>query len=420
MDFFKSMFATELDSEPTSEEDSSGSENPNPNSIWSTGGGIIKTLATKSESVIGNYRKDFEEFRSGLKKETDVIREVASRAVKDLPASFEIGASVAQESLESVGQAIDDIGITVWKSTAEIISQGRLNLTTPSIDHENSDSDNNYSNSSRRLSDVKKYSRFEMQLNAIQCNYDTYCTEPEDLEEYERWRQGFVLDDDERSREIESLVSENGVVGEIYKEVVCASELVDEETFWSRYFYRVHKLTQAEEARARLVQRAISMDEEEDLSWDFDDDDEESGVSLVKGELSGNIEVEKRDSNESSMKKNDVEEDSKNGDSGVEENDNEKVVIVEGKVENGESCKDSDVSLVSTPTQPSMPEEEDLGWDEIEDTGSSDENKEGDVVGSTSRVDLQKRLSATEEDEDLSWDIEDDDDNDEDHQRVKS
>ncbi|KAK2646837.1 hypothetical protein Ddye_022032 [Dipteronia dyeriana] len=423
MDFFKSVFSAELDSEPTSEEDSSGSENPNPNSIWSTGGGIIKTLATKSESVIGNYRKDFEEFRSGLKKETDVIREVASRAVKDLPASFEIGASVAQESLESVGQAIDDIGITVWKSTAEIISQGRLNLITPLIDHENSDSDNNNSsNSSRRLSDVKKYSRFEMQLNAIQCNYDTYCTEPEDLEEYERWRQGFVLDDDERSREIESLVSANGVIGEIYKEVVCASELVDEETFWSRYFYRVHKLKLAEEARARLVQRAISMDEEEDLSWDFDDDDDdESGVSLVKGESSGNLEVEKRDSDGSSMKKKDVEENSKNGDSGVEENDDEKVVSVEGKVENGESCKDSDVSLVSTPTQPSMPEEEDLGWDEIEDIESSDENKGGDAVGSTSRVDLQKRLSATEEDEDLSWDIEEDDDNDdEDHQRVKS
>ncbi|KAK2646842.1 hypothetical protein Ddye_022041 [Dipteronia dyeriana] len=307
MDFFKFVFSAELDSEPTSEEDSSRSENPNSNSIWSTGSGIIKTLATKSESVIGNYRKDFEEFRSGLKKETDVIREVASRTVKDLPASFEIGAS------------------------------------------------------------------------------DTYCTEPENLEEYERWRQGFVLDNDERSREIESLVSENGVIGEIYKEVVCASELDDEETFWSRYFYRAHKLKQAEEARARLVQRAISMEEEEDLSWDFDDDDDddESGKSLVK------------------------------------ENDDEKVVSVEGKVENGESCKDSDVSLVSTPTQPLMPEEEDLGWDEIEDIEISDENKGGDAVGSTTRVDLQKQLSATEEDEDLSWDIEGDDNDDEDYYRVK-
>ncbi|KAL5782441.1 hypothetical protein ACOSP7_007470 [Xanthoceras sorbifolium] len=351
MDFFKSVFSNESDSEPS--EESSGSENPNPNSIWSTGGGFIKSLATKSESVIENYRKDFEEFRSGLKKESDVIREVASRAVKDLPASFEIGASVAQESLESVGQAIDDIGTTVWKSTAEIISHGRSNLIIPSIDYDNSDSDNNNSSSSRRLSDAKKYSRFEMQLNAIQCNYDTYCREPEELEEYEIWRKGFEFDDDEKSREIESLVSENGVIGEIYREIVCASKLVDEETFWSRYFYRVHKLKQAEEARARLVKRAISMDEEEDLSWDFDDDDEESGVSLVKGESSSNLEVKKRDS-------------------GVEENDYEKVVVMEGKVENGESCKDSDVSVVSS--QPSMPEE-DLGWDEIEDIGSNDENK---------------------------------------------
>lgn len=58
-----------------------------------------------------------------------------------------------------------------------------------------------------------------------------------------------------------------------------------------------------------------------------------------------------------------------------------------------------------------MPGEEDLGWDELEDIGSSDEKK-GEAVGSTSRVDLQKRLGAAEEEEDLSWDIEEDDDED--------
>jgi hypothetical protein len=80
---------------------------------------------------------------------------------------------------------------------------------------------------------------------------------------------------------------------------------------------------------------------------------------------------------------------------------------VEGTTVGVESGRDSDVSLVSS--QPSLPEE-DLGWDEIEDIGSNDENK-GDAVGSSYRVDLHKRLSAAEEDEDLSWDIEDDDDN---------
>ncbi|KHN37546.1 hypothetical protein glysoja_007249 [Glycine soja] len=76
----------------------------------------------------------------------------------------------------------------------------------------------------------------------------------------------------------------------------------------------------------------------------------------------------------------------------------------EGKTDNDNngSCKDSDISVVSS--QPSMPGEEDIGWDEIEDIESNDESK-----GATSRIDLRKRLSVADEDEDLSWDIEDDD-----------
>lgn len=288
-----------------------------------------------------------------------MIREAASRAVKDLPASFEIGASVAQESLESVGQAIDDIGFAVWKSTAEIISEGRRKLVDNSDSDNISNSDNN---SSRSFSDAKKYSRFENQLNAIQCDHDTYCTEPEDMEDFERWRSGFKVDDYEMRGEIDSLVSGDGVVSKVYRELVCgSSKVVDEDTFWCRYFFRVHKLKEAEEARVRLVKRA--MDEEEDLRWDFDEDDSKVADTSTK--------------------------------------------VLENVVEKGESvdsCKDSDVSVVSS--QRSMQEEEDMGWDKIEDIGNTDD--ENKVEGNCSKVDLRKRLSAAEEDEDLSWDIEDD------------
>ncbi|CAN1806714.1 hypothetical protein LINPERHAP1_LOCUS24769 [Linum perenne] len=54
---------------------------------------MIQKLATKSESVIDTYRRDLEELGSGLRKETAVICEVASRTVKDLPASLEASAS---------------------------------------------------------------------------------------------------------------------------------------------------------------------------------------------------------------------------------------------------------------------------------------------------------------------------------------
>lgn len=328
-----------------------------------------------------------------------MIREVASRAVEDLPGSFEAGASVAHESLESVGQAIDVIGSSVWKSTAEIIAHGRDSLLAPDLDSNSSDNDNTDNSNTKQLNrsssnsqglDLKRYSRFDAQLRAIQCDMNTYSEEPEDLEGYNEWKLGFVME--EKREEIGNLIGENGAVGEIYGKVV--PNRVDEESFWSRYFYRVHKLRQAEDARAKLVKRAIS-GEEEDLSWDFDDEDGENDGSESKVESSS-----------SDVVGNERENDEAGGGGKLEVRSDEKGVV-EGKTDGVESERDSDVSVVSS--QPSLPEE-DLGWDEIEDIGSNDENK-GDAVGSAYRVDLHKQLSAAEEDEDLSWDIEDDDDN---------
>lgn len=337
--------------------------------------------------------------------------------MKDLPASFEVGASVAQESLETVGQAIDDIGATVWKSTAQIITHGRDSILAS--DHDDSDSPiKYYSHNKQQTLNVKRYSRFDMQVRAIQCDLNTYCTEPEDEVEFDKWRsESFVLE--ENKEEIEKIYSENGFVKEIYNQVV--PNRVDDAGFWSRYFYRVHKLKQAEEARALLVQKAIS-GEEEDLTWDFDDEDKEEeeeeddrNGSSREGESSGSNDTGKL-SDESLVKvdysesadvhnKNPKDKMEKGDDNKLEKTE-EKAAAVDFKGDNGESCKDSDVSVVSS--QSLLPEE-DLGWDEIEDI---DENK-GETMGSstsTSRLDLRKRLSAAEEEEELSWDLDDEDD----------
>ncbi|XP_050373139.1 protein DOS2 [Argentina anserina] len=381
MDFFKSVFSDDDD-------DSTSLPQPDPNSpttgAWSFGG-LMTTLATKSESVLQTYRRDLAELGSGLKKETAVIREVASRAVKELPASLEVGASVAQVSLESVGQAIDDIGSTVWKSTAEIISHGREAILPDESESDNNNCEDNDRRLSSSGSDLRRYSRFEAQVRAIQGSMSTYLEEVEDLESYREWKLGFVLE--EKAEEIESLVRENGVIGEIREEIVPGK--VDDGSFWSRYFYRVHKLKELEDARAKLVKRAISGDEE-DLSWDFDEEE--------KAGTSGSVELDEGDRSCEVVKESD--------DAVGAEIVPRQSVSSDKSEAKSDSCKESDISIVSS--QPSMPGEEDLGWDEIEDIGSSDEKK-GEAVGSTSRVDLHKRLSAAEEEEDLSWDIEDDD-----------
>lgn len=423
MDFFKSVFADDQppsDSDATQpedqhevveEEDDSGLE-PNPNDPNTTGsdtawsfGGLIKTLATKSESVIQNYSRDFKDFGNELKKETSTIREVASRAFKDLP-SFEVGASVVQESLESVGQAIDDIGSTVWKSTAGIIAHGRETLLAADLDSDHSDINigdiKQLSSSSSRSLEFKTYSRFEAQVRRIQSNKNTYMEEPEDLNNYEEWKSGFSLD--EKKEEIENLIAGKETIGEIYGNLV--PDKTEHENFWYRYFYRVHRLKEVEDARAKLVKRAIS-GEEEDLSWDVDEDNSSGSASKVSS--SGNAELEKQscsgDEEAVAAKKQNDSECIERSDG-----DDRDKKFEEGKTESRDSsCRDSDVSIVS------RPDEEDLGWDEIEEIGSSDDSKGGvdaAFVGSANRADLRKRLSAAGEDEDLSWDIEDDDDDD--------
>ncbi|KAA8550908.1 hypothetical protein F0562_002592 [Nyssa sinensis] len=418
---------------------------PTPNSSdggggggWSFGG-LVKTFAIKSESVLETYRRDLKEFGSGLKKETEAFREAASRAVKELPASIEVGASVAQGSLETVGHAIDG----VFKSTAEIISHGKDTLLAHSDVESDTPGAHNYSNQSFNS---RRYSRFDAHLRAIQSDVNTYCEEPEDSDDYSKWKSGFVLED--KSEEFGNLIEENEAMEEIYKRVV--PNVVDHETFWCRYFYRVHKLKQQEDVRANLVKRAISADNEEELSWDVDDEDEDlngssKGNALENKELGGE-DLPKVVQDDSSVNELQVESlrvvdekgESKSNVVNLDEGnaaelssvdvDSEKVlseqtsevkkdesvsksnekVALDGKADQAESCKDSDVSVVSS--QPSMPEEEDLGWDEIEDLGSNDEKKVSHG-GSPNRADLRKRLSAADEDEDedLNWDIEDDD-----------
>ncbi|KAL6970348.1 hypothetical protein U1Q18_030046 [Sarracenia purpurea var. burkii] len=450
MDFFKTVFSDDPEpSDPrnlpispskSQSEDQKVEEQPNPDSnsspstpdpnfkpsisaitnAWSFGG-LIKTLTSKSESVIETYRRDLEEFGTGLRKETAVIREVASRAVRDLPTSLETGAAVAQESLESVGLAIDNIGNTV----SEIIAHGKESIPDDDADSETSDSKQISGLSSR------PYSRIDAQIRAIQCDLNTYCKEPEDLEEFNEWKLGFKLD--EKAEEIESLIEENGSIEEIYNEVVPST--VDGDTFWSRYFYRVYKVKKVEEARAKLVKRVISGEEEEVLSWDVDDDDyEENDGSKSKGD--SKAQAEEKGSSEKVIESYKVESQEKvstseNNDKDLisESKSDSKVNVrvhldgsessgnkleaksdeklgLEGKTDNGGSCKDSEFSVVSS--QPSMTEEEDLGWDEIEDLGNTDEIKVT-ASGSPNRSDLRKRLNAMEEDEDLGWDIEDDD-----------
>ncbi|CAA6662137.1 unnamed protein product [Spirodela intermedia] len=438
MDFFRSVFSGEeeavQEAGAPSDGNHGGAESNSSSlggegSAWGGFGSLIKTLASKSESVIQTYQRDLQEFGSGFRVEAAAIREV----IKDLPNALEAGASVAQESLESVGQVIDDLGDSVWRGATDVIAHSKDAILSIDSDFaEHAGSSLGASTQSPVIDSggtTKKYNRFEVKVMSLQSNPGTFTEGPEDAEDFGMWAADFQLG--EKEEEIESLLAENEAL-EVNLEKLVPVHL-DYETFWTRYFYKVYKLKQVEDVRADLVKRVL-VEEEEELSWEVDDDDyEEDGKEEQQGRQEGSEKQEQRNEQvraeeispsplskeENDQMQKPVSRDSPNVNSQVS-NSGEVASVSSGddnasKTNNVASKLDDQIlhkaeakPVVSVPNQPSAPDEDDLGWDEIEDLGEDDDKKISDSGGNLNDAALRKRLSTTEEEEDLSWDIEDD------------
>ena len=257
MDFFKSILA-EPDPDPPSppperepESAPAASAPAGGGGGWGFGGLLLKTLTSQSETVLETYRRDLAEFGTGLRRETEVLREAAARAARDLPSS---------------AHALDGLADIVAQGK-DALSQVAAAAAAPVSAH----SDGVESEQSSAAGAQVRYSRFEAQLRALQADPATFTADPEDAEDFAAWSEGFSLD--ERKDEIEALCYDSDALEAMVDRLV--PDTVESEVFWARYFYRVHRLKQQDDARAKLVQRVIAQEEDEDLSWEVDDEDEE-------------------------------------------------------------------------------------------------------------------------------------------------
>jgi hypothetical protein len=73
----------------------------------------------------------------------------------------------------------------------------------------------------------------------------------------------------------------------------------------------------------------------------------------------------------------------------------------EEKAKSGDSSKESDFSVVSMPSG----QEEEISWEEIEDVGDHDEKKGTNPSTTSKKENIRKCLNSVEDDEDLSWDV---------------
>lgn len=300
------------------------------------------------------------------------------------------------------------------KGTAQIISQSKDAILE-------SESESKKKKRVKKQSSLnsKLYSRFDAQIHAIQGDSDTYTEEPFDLERYNKWKLEFSLEG--KKDEMEKLLRENVEMESVYRRLV--PNVVDRETFWLRYYYKVYKVKKAEDVRAKLVKR-MSREEDEELSWDVEDEEYEdddfddkrlNNVEEVDDFQGEESKVEKRDSllQNKMMEESKVDENlevvQEKGDRSQVDKVKDSAAVADKKVTMEKNAGDGKTSQVVSENSKQEGEKE-LEWDEIEDLGSNEEKKAmGLGSGSPSKIDLRKRLSSAAEEEDLSWDIEDDD-----------
>ena len=125
----------------------------------------------------------------------------------------------------------------------------------------------------------EKFNRFNVEIATLQREAATYCNDPEDTL-YSEWKDGsFSLEKYED--QISPLLEENTYVRENYNRLV--PEEVDEQLFWSRYFFKLHALKEKQAIVMKLAMAGDQNAETEQVGWEEEDAFEEASTEEVAG-----------------------------------------------------------------------------------------------------------------------------------------
>jgi hypothetical protein len=251
-------------------------------------GGLQKDLKEETEEVAQHAREASEQL--GHKARSAV--ESLPGAVQNLPTSISVG-NLPEAGAKLTRQASAKVGKTGKQLGA--MSQRFVNKTTDLFDNivnsiqEANDINRLKSSKSKSSSLLKggntinkmsqRYSRLEADIAAMQRDSSTYCDQPEDTEQFQQWLQDFDLK--EKKKEIGSIIGSNAFMAELQSRIVPL--IVSYEDFWTRYFYRLHKLHAKHEAIQALTSKASEAGmplgggrkEEAELGWGTDEEGEE-------------------------------------------------------------------------------------------------------------------------------------------------
>ena len=186
--------------------------------------------------------------------------------------------------------------------------------------------------------------RFEQRLFELQSNPDTYCKPANDLEAFNKWGENFDLDS--VAKQCVAILHKHEAIAELYVKVV--PSLVEENTFWMRYFYAKQVLETEEERRRKLIEQAetaVGGDDGEDDGWGDDWPDAEDGEDskLQKSGSSKDVETQETPKKSSDgAEKTEVQKSSEKAEGDPKQKNETTVVVTNSSGDNANGSKDSD------------------------------------------------------------------------------
>jgi len=247
----------------------------------------FQNLQKQAQDALKVVQEDLAEFGKTVKDDTEeVVETVMHEAPKlqeklikeDLPELTKKSAEVSddiKQGLSTVTQNFATFSKSIVTGTTEIFSQVQEAVQMEMETKKQKKSRERKPRAARETTTVGtngKYSRYESQVSAMQRDSSTYCDKPTDEDDFNRWLKTFEFDKQQDA--IAEVLKDNAFMQELQSRIVPL--IVDQETFWTRYFYRLGKLQEAHNQREQLVQRAQNTEEEEELSWDAEDAEDET------------------------------------------------------------------------------------------------------------------------------------------------
>ncbi|EFJ40204.1 hypothetical protein VOLCADRAFT_121747 [Volvox carteri f. nagariensis] len=257
---------------------------------------VTNTVKARADELVKSvvdtdWRTELSHFSREVGEESKTLKEKTAELVEHLPEQVVHLPEKAEEALhhlptkvqlpKDVGQTLEGVGVvfahlskSLLQGTKELIDELKEGVETEiaaaSREGKRAARGKSASSSTAKLtSAAAKYNRFEAEVAAMQRDSSTYCDEPDDAEDYARWKAGFSLEG--VKADITRILSDNAFMAELQSRLVPI--IVEYDDFWNRYFYRLHKLQQKEEQRQQLAQRAKTL-QEDDVPLGWGDEDE--------------------------------------------------------------------------------------------------------------------------------------------------